>query len=443
MNPNYLILTFFTALALGAYQEPGFAQNRADSVTDEVRVNGLVLDCRKYSFTLQAVDQTYQVEIPNGTPMLMKLNRPSFDFDKGLVSTSLMLSAQDGNPDNDQVLSWKLPDPTIVTMEFRSQEEKKAIEDESVPNLDRFVLTAQPFADPEQSISGELQRNRISGELFLNDQGKVMGVRLGARRGLLAGFSIMDLIPNQTSVWVQGARNGDAIVASRIRFEYLGDPITKFDPALPNLLSLGDLTSVEYQRPLMEALKGKANVHHPPNWAGPSRNWNRLHHYVGKLDQAEPTWDVITFNYGIHDDKVSREDYQENLRYAIRQLQRTGAKLVWVNSAPIPNGYPAGDPNQPLRGRVRGRMNLQNQWATTVLKEFPEVGVCDLWQLIKDQENERYADWWKGDSVSFNYLESVPLGRKVAESAMRAIGRNGDINPPSVHQPTRPLSGSR
>ena len=89
------------------------------------------------------------------------------------------------------------------------------------------------------------------------------------------------------------------------------------------------------------------------------------------------------------------------------------------------------------------RMNLQNQWATTVLKEFPEVGVCDLWQLIKDQENERYADWWKGDSVSFNYLESVPLGRKVAESAMRAIGRNGDINPPSVHQPTRPLSGSR
>lgn len=443
MNPHFLILAFFAALVLGACQEHGYAQNSADSVTDEVRVNGLVLDCRKYSFTLQALDQTYQVEIPNGTPMLMKLNRPSFDFDKGVISTPLMLSARDGNPDNDQVLTWKLPEPTMVTMEFRSQAEKQKIRDQSVPNLDRFVLTAQPFADPEQSISGELQRNRVSGELFLNDQGKVFGVRLGSRRGLLAGFSIMDLIPAQTSVWVQGARNGDAIVASRIRFEYLGDPTAEFDPALPNLLSLGDLTSVEYQRPLIEALQGRANVHHPPTWVGPSRNWNRLHHYVGALDSDQPTWDVITFNYGIHDDMESREDYQQNLRNAIRQLKRTGAKLVWVNNPPIPNGYPAGNPNQPLRGRVRGRMNLQNQWATAVLKEFPEVDICDLWQLVKDQENERYADWWKGDTLNFNYLESVPLGRKVAESAMRAMGQSGEINPPSVHQPASPLNGSR
>ena len=406
-------------------------------------MNGLVLDCRKYSFTLQALDQTYQVEIPNGTPMLMKLNRPSFDFDKGTVSTSLMLSAKDGNPENDQVLSWKLPDPTIVTMEFRNAEEKKAIRDQSVPELDRFILTAQPFADPDQSIAGELQRNRVSGELFLNDQGKVFGVKLGSRRGLLAGFSIMDLIPNQTSVWVQGVRDGDAIVASRIRFEYLGNPAAEFDPALPNILSLGDLTSVEYQRPLIEALQGRANVHHPPTWSGPSRNWNRLHHYIGKLDSDQPTWDVITFNYGIQDDKETREDYQRNLRNAIRQLQRTGAKLIWVNNAPIPNGYPTGNPSQPLRGRVQGRMNLQNQWASTVLKEFPEIVSCDLWQLVKDQENERYADWWKGESVSFNYLESVPLGRKVAESVSQALGQGGEINPPSVHQPARPLNGSR
>ena len=89
------------------------------------------------------------------------------------------------------------------------------------------------------------------------------------------------------------------------------------------------------------------------------------------------------------------------------------------------------------------RMNLQNQWASTVLKEFPEIASCDLWQLVKDQENERYADWWKGESVSFNYLESVPLGRKVAESVSQALGQGGEINPPSVHQPARPLNGSR
>ena len=77
------------------------------------------------------------------------------------------------------------------------------------------------------------------------------------------------------------------------------------------------------------------------------------------------------------------------------------------------------------------------------LKEFPEIVSCDLWQLVKDQENERYADWWKGESVSFNYLESVPLGRKVAESVSQALGQGGEINPPSVHQPARPLNGSR
>ena len=55
-------------------------------------------------------------------------------------------------------------------------------------------------------------------------------------------------------------------------------------------------------------------------------------------------WDVIHFNFGIHDLKfmpdgkrqVEPDDYEKNLRTLVAKLKATGAKLIWATTTPIP-----------------------------------------------------------------------------------------------------------
>lgn len=118
-------------------------------------------------------------------------------------------------------------------------------------------------------------------------------------------------------------------------------PITD-DPALPRVLLIGDSISIGYTLPVRELLKGKANVHRIPTNGGPTTNGLRnLKVWLGP-----GKWDVIHFNFGIHDMKfmepgkqqVPPEAYEKNLREIVKQLQATGAKLIWATTTPIPEG---------------------------------------------------------------------------------------------------------
>jgi len=48
---------------------------------------------------------------------------------------------------------------------------------------------------------------------------------------------------------------------------------------------------------------------------------------------------VISFNFGHWDSGNTKEQYQENLESVVRQLKPTGAKLIWVTTCPVPDGY--------------------------------------------------------------------------------------------------------
>src|SRR5262249_50253733 len=89
-------------------------------------------------------------------------------------------------------------------------------------------------------------------------------------------------------------------------------------------------------------LKGKANVHRIPVNGGATEVG--LAHMTTWLGDGH--WDVIHFNFGLHDAKYSsettqratREQYVENLRKLITQMKATGAKLVFATTTPVPHG---------------------------------------------------------------------------------------------------------
>jgi hypothetical protein len=111
---------------------------------------------------------------------------------------------------------------------------------------------------------------------------------------------------------------------------------------LPRVLLIGDSISMGYTLPVRKLLEGKANVHRIPENGGPTRNG------MAKIDKWLGTgpWNVIHFNWGIHDLKfmpdgkrqVESEDYEQNLRALVAKLKATGAKLIWATTTPIPDG---------------------------------------------------------------------------------------------------------
>ena len=51
-------------------------------------------------------------------------------------------------------------------------------------------------------------------------------------------------------------------------------------------------------------------------------------------------WDVIHFNFGIHDRNTPIADYTQRLEQLIERMKRTGAKVIWASTTPIPDDPP-------------------------------------------------------------------------------------------------------
>jgi acyl-CoA thioesterase-1 len=132
------------------------------------------------------------------------------------------------------------------------------------------------------------------------------------------------------------------------------------DPALPNVLILGDSISIGYTLQVRELLKGKANVFRPMGRNGNRReNCNGTGYGLENIDRwlAVQKWDVIHFNWGLHDLKhvktagsndksndpndptqATLEEYTENMKILVATLEATGARLIFATTTPIAPG---------------------------------------------------------------------------------------------------------
>jgi len=123
-------------------------------------------------------------------------------------------------------------------------------------------------------------------------------------------------------------------------------PVTD-KPNLSRVLLIGDSISIGYTNAVQKALAGKVNVHRAPVNCGPTiRGLEQLDQWLG-----DGRWDLIHFNWGLHDlrrdtgaPQVPIDQYEVNLDRLVKRLKKTGAKLIWCSTTPVPDGAARREP---------------------------------------------------------------------------------------------------
>lgn len=187
--------------------------------------------------------------------------------------------------------------------------------------------------------------------------------------------------------------------------------------AQPRVLIIGDSISMGYTEPVKKILEGKAIVERIPENGGPTING--ITHIEKWL--AAGHWDVITFNFGLHDLKldpalpksgnhqVEIEPYRANLKTIAETLHKTGAKLIWVTTTPVPTGKL----NPP---RERTDVPLYNEAAAQALKGQADA-VCDLYSAVLPRE----AELQQHENVHFTPAGYDFLAQQVAGAIERQL----------------------
>jgi acyl-CoA thioesterase-1 len=195
-------------------------------------------------------------------------------------------------------------------------------------------------------------------------------------------------------------------------------PVTEM-PGLPRVLIIGDSISMGYTLPVRELLQGVANVQRiPQNGGDTGAGLENLDRWLetGSPSGQPAKWDVIHFNWGLHDLKhwkdgkmdiagpqVSTvEVYEKHLRELVARLQKTGAKLIWCSTTPVPEGS---------AGRVEGDEAAYNAAAKRIMDEAG-IPIDDLAAFVSSRVTELQIP----HNVHFTPAGYQALAKQVAES---------------------------
>ena len=186
-------------------------------------------------------------------------------------------------------------------------------------------------------------------------------------------------------------------------WDYVAD-----DPKLPRVLLIGDSVSRGYTQAARKALAGKVNVHRAPANCGPTATG------LKKLDVwlGDGNCDLIHFNFGIHDRKTPVADYEKRLEEIVKRLKKTGAKLVWASSTPIPADWKEGP-------QIKTLLEEKNAIAARVM-ERNGVEIDDLFTFI----TPHLAETQNPKDVHFNGKGYDMLGKEVAKQIESSLKKD-------------------
>lgn len=177
----------------------------------------------------------------------------------------------------------------------------------------------------------------------------------------------------------------------------------KDDPKLPRVLLIGDSVSRGYTKSVRKSLAGKANVHRAPANCGPtSTGLKKIDVWLG-----DGKWDVIHFNFGIHDRNTPIADYSQRLEQLVERMKKTGAKLVWASTTPIPDDS--------AKKQTSASIVERNEAAAKVMAKHG-VATDDLFTLITPHLEKMQNP----NDVHFNASGYEFLGQRVADAIIEA-----------------------
>jgi lysophospholipase L1-like esterase len=196
-----------------------------------------------------------------------------------------------------------------------------------------------------------------------------------------------------------------------------------FQNELPNVLILGDSISIGYTPFVQEYLKGRANVFRPmlengkpENCAGTTKGVENIDRWLG-----DKKWDIIHFNFGLHDIKhvdpvtgensqnpkhpqqANRRQYKKNLETIVEKLKATGAKLIFATTTPYPDVQEG-----PLR--KPGMSQKYNRVAVKIMNKN-RIRINNLHAFMVP----RMAELQRPNNVHFTEEGSRELAKKVVE----------------------------
>jgi lysophospholipase L1-like esterase len=227
-----------------------------------------------------------------------------------------------------------------------------------------------------------------------------------------------EFFPDQIHPNAAGAQ-----VMARVIYQALtGKKLTgaKHVSTLPQVMIIGDSISIGYFKPTQQLLQGKADVYHNPG------NAQHTAHGLKNLNAwlAGSHWDVIHFNHGLHDLKyvndrgknvpvaqghpqIPLDQYEKNLEELVKRLKKTGAKLIFATTTPVPEGTGI---------RVKGDAQKYNEVALKVMKKH-HVTVNDLYAYALP----RLAEIQRPQNVHFHPEGSKRLAEQVAQSIIKKL----------------------
>ena len=261
-----------------------------------------------------------------------------------------------------------------------------------------LVAAEPPKGEPTNAkeAAAQLAAKKVAQEKFIDDRYQTLIAKLSPEEQAWE-----KVLQGQLGNFYLPLHKRDKVAGKSNAWDFVQD-----DPKLPRVLLIGDSVSRGYTQPTRVALAGKANVHRAPANCGPTASGlKNLDVWLGA-----GKWDVIHFNFGIHDRATPAADYVKRLEEIVARLEKTGAKLIWASTTPIPDN--------PAQKQTAQSVVEKNALAAEVMTKHG-IPTDDLFGAM----TPRLKEFQPPLDVHFTGAGYDFLGAKVGESVLSILNR--------------------
>jgi len=184
----------------------------------------------------------------------------------------------------------------------------------------------------------------------------------------------------------------------------------KPDPALPNVLLIGDSITRAYAPTVIAALLGKANVYFVATSAsvGDFRLPHQIEEYFAMTRPI--SWAVVHFNNGMHGWGYTEDEYARYFPEMLNVIRdgAPAAKLIWSTTTPVRVAQASG--------ASLPRIEARNQIAAKIMAK-ENIPTDDQYGLMLSHQDLH------SDDVHFKDEGSAIQGKQVAATVLKALGK--------------------